>query len=653
MGTRISRQFYTSWYLLAAAALGACGGGGGGGAGGSGVPAPVAPAITSQPAPATVADGGTASFSVTASGDAPLAYQWLRNAAPLANGAGIAGATGNALTLTSPFTFDGSQISVSVSNAAGKIVSNTALLKVTAVAPSITQQPVNASVAAGVSASFTVKITGGTTPVTYQWKRGGIVIAGATAASYSITAPALADNAATFAVDVINPAGTLTSGAAILTVIGPSKSWGPATLISSGDTLRTPGNPQAVIDSAGNAIAVFQEGDAGNVRNAVWASRYPAGGAWAAAATIDNPVGNAVQPQIAITPNGVAVAVFSQSDVNTGGTLSVQSNRFAGAWGTVQTVNTPAITNATDPQVAVGPDGAATVVFDQAEGVGPRTWVNGSSAAGVFGTAGIVGGQFAFTPQVAVGANGQSVMVWQQVTGSAGNTYAFWASRNVGAGWTAAVQISAISTDLGSMRVAADAVGNAIAVWQGASSPRQAVFASRLDAASGAWSAARLLNDGTNYAYLPQLAVDSDGNMIVVWYEASDGAQSNGIVDVGVVANRFVAAAAAWSGAVAVQPAGPAGQAPEVAVDAAGNAIAVWLQQTPGNGSHYELWSAQYTAAGSAWAAPLKLMTDAAAYARIGNDPKIAVNATGDAVVVWYQQTDAPFALGIWTRVYR
>jgi len=48
-------------------------------------------------------------------------------------------------------------------------------------------------------------------------------------------------------------------------------------------------------------------------------------------------------------------------------------------------------------------------------------------------------------------------------------------------------------------------------------------------------------------------------------------------------------------------------------------------------------------------------MTDAAAYTRLGSDqyPKIAVNATGDAVVVWYQQTDAPFALGIWTRVYR
>jgi hypothetical protein len=553
------------------------------------------------------------------------------------------------LMLTAPFTLDGSQISVSVSNAAGKIVSSAALLKVTAVAPSITQQPVNASVAAGVSASFAVKITGGTSPVTYQWKRGGTLVAGATAASFTIAAVTLGDNASTFAVDVINPAGTITSSAATLTVAAPTKSWGPAVLISSGDTLRTPGYPQAVIDSAGNAIAVFQEGDTGKVRNAVWASRYAAGGAWAAAATIDNPVGDAVQPQIAITPNGVAVAVFSQSTANTGGT-DVQSNRFAGAWGTVQIVNTHAPTNATDPQVAMGPDGAATVVFDLPAGVGPRAWVNSSSAAGVWGSAGITGGQFAFAPQVAVAANGHAVMTWKQVTGSAGNTYAFWASRNVGTGWTTPLQISAISANPGSIRVAADAAGNAIAVWQDTSSARRAVFASRLDAASGAWSAVQLLNDGANNAFLPQVAVDPNGNMIVVWYEASDGAQSNGIVDVGVVAKRFVAAAATWSGAIAVQP---AGQVPDVAVDAAGNAIAVWLQQTPGNGSHYELWSARYTATDSAWGASLKLMTDAAAYTQIGNNPKIAVNATGDAVVVWYQQTDAPFALGIWTRVYR
>jgi hypothetical protein len=396
--------------------------------------------------------------------------------------AGITGATSNALTLTAPFAFNGSQITVTVTNAVGKIVSNAVPLKVTAVAPSITQQPASMSVVAGAPAIFTVKTSGGTSPVTYQWKRGGALIAGATAASLTLAATVPGDNAATFAVDVINPAGTMASSAATLTVTVPSKSWGPAVLISSGDTLRTPGYAQTVMDSAGNAFAVWREGTAGNVRNAVWASRYSAGGAWSAAATIDNPVGNAVPPQIAITPSGVAVAVFSQS--NSGATVNALATRFDTAWGSVQTVNSSASTNATDAQVAVGPDGAATVVFDQSDGVSPRARVNNSSAAGAWGGPSIVGGPSAFTPQVAVAANGQAVMAWKQVTGAGGFTSAFWASRNLGAGWSTPVQVSAISGNLGSMQVAADSVGNTIAVWQDTSGARQAVFDHRINVPS-------------------------------------------------------------------------------------------------------------------------------------------------------------------------
>jgi hypothetical protein len=645
--TGFTRRFFTTTLYFLTAALSACGGGG--------VPAPVPPTITAQPAAATVADGGTVSFSVTATGDAPLAYQWQRNAAVLADGAGIAGATGSALTLTAPFNFNGSQISVSVSNAAGKVVSSAVVLTVTAVSPSITQQPANASVAVGVAATFAVKTTGGTSPVTYQWKRGGSPVAGATAANYTLSAAALADNAAAFAVDVINPAGTVTSSVATLTVTPPPKSWGPAVLISSGDTLHTPLNPQTVMDSAGNAFAIWREETAGNVRNAVWAGRLPAGGAWATAATIDNPVGNATQPQIAITPSGVAVAAFSQSAANNSGTADVFAARFDTAWGTPKILNSAIVgVNSVDPQVAVGPDDAATVVFAQSDGVrGSRARVVSSSAAGAWGGSPVVVGDvFAFTPQVAVAANGQAVMTWQQVTGTLG--YAYWASRNIGAGWGTPARISVISKNLGFIRVAADGHGNAIAVWQDKSNSRQTVFASRLDAASGIWSAAQPLNDGTKNAYVPQLAVDGTGTVMVVWYEASDGAQANGIVDVGVVANRFIAGTATWSGPVAVQPQGaPAGQDQTVAVDAAGNAIAVWLQPTPGNGAHFELWGAPFTAVGAAWGAPLKLMTDAAAYALIGSDPKVALDANGDAVVVWFQQTDAPFALGIWARVYR
>lgn len=58
----------------------ACGGGGGSPAPNPGTP----PAITSQPAGATRTVGQTATFQVTATGTAPLAYQWRRNGTNLA-----------------------------------------------------------------------------------------------------------------------------------------------------------------------------------------------------------------------------------------------------------------------------------------------------------------------------------------------------------------------------------------------------------------------------------------------------------------------------------------------------------------------------------------------------------------------------------------
>lgn len=93
-------------------------------------PAPVAPEIATQPAAATVAAGQTATFAVTATGTAPLAYQWRRNGAP------IDGATGGSYTTGATTVADsGAAYSVVVSNAAGSVTSADAVLTVTPVAP--------------------------------------------------------------------------------------------------------------------------------------------------------------------------------------------------------------------------------------------------------------------------------------------------------------------------------------------------------------------------------------------------------------------------------------------------------------------------------------------------------------------------------------
>jgi outer membrane protein assembly factor BamB len=86
-----------------------------------------APAITAQPANETVSAKQTASFSVTATGTAPLQYQWRKN------GTAITGATAASYTTPAAVTGDnGSSFTVIVTNAAGSITSNAATLTVTA-----------------------------------------------------------------------------------------------------------------------------------------------------------------------------------------------------------------------------------------------------------------------------------------------------------------------------------------------------------------------------------------------------------------------------------------------------------------------------------------------------------------------------------------
>ena len=180
--------------------------------------AAVAPSITSQPVSQSLNAGQTATFSVVATGTAPMTYQWNKN------GAAISGATSSTYTTPAETTADNNaQFTVAVSNTAGSATSNAAVLTVTnpAVAPAITTQPASQTVIAGKTASFAVAATG-TAPLTYQWSKNGAAISGATSSTYTTPAETTADNNAQFTVAVSNSAGSATSNAAVLTVTSPA-----------------------------------------------------------------------------------------------------------------------------------------------------------------------------------------------------------------------------------------------------------------------------------------------------------------------------------------------------------------------------------------------------------------------------------------------
>ena len=200
-------------------------------------PAPVSPTITTQPGSQTVTAGQTATFTVVASGAAPLSYQWRKNSV------NIAGATAVSYTTPATTTSDsGSTFSVVVTNTAGTVTSSTATLTVNPapVSPTITTQPGSQTVTAGQTTTFAV-VAAGTAPLSYQWKKNGVNIAGATLSSYTTPATTTSDSGSTFSVVVTNTAGTVASAAATLTVnpapVSPTITTQPASqTVTAGQT---------------------------------------------------------------------------------------------------------------------------------------------------------------------------------------------------------------------------------------------------------------------------------------------------------------------------------------------------------------------------------------------------------------------------------
>jgi hypothetical protein len=177
-----------------------------------------APTITTQPVAQSAALGGSATFSVVAAGAAPLTYQWTFN------GVAITGATGATLPVPTVQSSLYGSYAVVVSNAAGSVVSSSVMLSALAsvvppvftTQPVITTQPVARTVVAGGGASFGVVATG-TAPLTYQWRRDGQVIAGASSATLTLDSIQSAA-AGTYTVVVSNASGAVTSAGATLTV---------------------------------------------------------------------------------------------------------------------------------------------------------------------------------------------------------------------------------------------------------------------------------------------------------------------------------------------------------------------------------------------------------------------------------------------------
>ncbi len=166
--------------------------------------------IIHQPKSVSASDGASAAFSADASGPATINYQWRKN------GGNISGATSNKHIIPRVSMADnGVVFDVIISSGTSQLISNPATLTVREAVPTIISQPSSIDTLIGGDATFRVA-TSGTPPITFQWYRDGVELAGETNSTYTITEVSLNDDGAIFTVIAKNSTGKTTSNSAEL-----------------------------------------------------------------------------------------------------------------------------------------------------------------------------------------------------------------------------------------------------------------------------------------------------------------------------------------------------------------------------------------------------------------------------------------------------
>ncbi len=168
------------------------------------------PTLLSQPQSRNVLLGQSVNFSVSASGGAPLQFQWAFN------GDAISGATSSNLALSQVRLAQAGNYSVVVFNRAGSAASSVAHLTVSTPLL-ILSQPTNVVVRPGAAASFRV-VGAGTGTLRYQWLRNGEPLPGATSSVLSVPSAQLAD-AGDYQCVVTDAVGATSSSVARLTLL--------------------------------------------------------------------------------------------------------------------------------------------------------------------------------------------------------------------------------------------------------------------------------------------------------------------------------------------------------------------------------------------------------------------------------------------------
>lgn len=400
---------------------------------------------------------------------------------------------------------------------------------------------------------------------------------------------------------------------------GAAPTWRPVTNLFT--DLSTPGGsaftPAIGADGAGNATVLWSRYD--GTQFVVQASYRPFGGAWSA--PVDLAAGRSIHdPQVVVDPSGDATAVWRRVDADRS-VVQTASRPAGGAWSAPVDLSTDPSVDVSQrpdmPRLAVDAAGAVTATWSRFESVVGQPWkfTVQSATRATDGTWSAPidlspAGSPARTTDVDVDPAGTATAVW--VAGSS----VLAATRPAGGAWSAPAQLSGAAGMRANPRVVVAPSGTATAVWGSFAGGAYGVqTASR--APGEAWTAPLDLVSGDVFD-TPALAVDAQGEATALWQQ-NDGTGW-------VVTSASLPAGGAWSSPVELSARGSDSWDPQVAVDPAGNATAVWSHEV----SAGRVAEGARRPTGGEWSEPVELSDGGQ-----GFSPQLAVDPAGNATAAW------------------
>jgi hypothetical protein len=330
----------------------------------------------------------------------------------------------------------------------------------------------------------------------------------------------------------------------------------------------------------------------------------------------------ATGPDLAVGPDGTSTVVWS---ARKGGKFTVFARRISAAGVPGATVQlSDSSEDALDPVVDVGPDGTATVAWIRSDGsnflVQARRILPGGAVEASTKNLSQTG-RDAAAPQVDVGDDGTATVVWRRFDGF---HYLVQERRLAPDGSRVPAEsvnvLSASGEDAVEPQVAAGPDDVATVVWSRFEETGALIEARRINAAGGPEAATEVLSASERNAVGPQIAVAANGSATVVWTRF-DG--SNQIVQ----ARRLDPEGDPASAAVDLSASGRDAVEPQVAIAADGTATAAWERF---DGTNFLVQARRLSAAGT-----LGSVANLSASGHDAAEPQVAIAPDGAATFLW------------------